>query len=929
MDILPHDDDPDAKKRVRLTLTDSDPLQDPSGDVEVFGTVYERNINPNLPPSSAPVSEVVHFYSDGTVTTLTYFDEVTSIETEPAGLGVDGTLEAEFWDGHEQEMSVGVEIVDVTDPTECTEGWVVYFNGQEAQPDWDSTTARCTAGLIPGAIKQNGVLVHNPAYRGLYFGVDTDEDEEDSFFDFNNVTGHTSSGSTWEQWIQTLPYGGYFFDVGTVNDPLLRPIVIELERQSDLQIVDAARVMMTISVSPWGERRLQAMLPGTENPGAIAQLSEHGLDRLEQTHAVTLPYPIVPAGTQPRLSQSAIALPEHMSPRIKVDLADLPDADLDYWTKDNPADTPNEGEFAGYLAYQASLSTARGLYATYQIAIKSCKSTPNPPACEAAVKATHCVDSNPKESNFRIRIEGVNTYFDPARTDDALVIGDVTGMDLSFGSSKAILADFTLEDIQGWLQASIDPANIFIEWDKAITDPCVIKPPDVPLSDFVVGSDDYEDWLTCRDLSFTSGPGSLADPVEFAVVQNGEFIDTPYGQNSPEVSLQSVGADSGIGICEQEWLSTLIEDEIFAWEDDVADAIEVELITSPGEDEALNRLVSPYELGVTRVDNPPPGTPPYDVHPIATYELSARIGKTAPDPHGVKADSVAGLYIPYLTQSTPVNAVPFLTWFCPRLGGQGCDGLLSEHESMLEGGLDPDGDPFDVALSYTTAHINQALWAQARRPDRLGSPNFPVQLEIDDDVVLDFAAELGFQDVVDALSAIGSRFGIRHHQEGAPFTVITDGNPPRFLYMTPNLVVEVLSLADDGTENVVAKFLVDVIDRELQLSFSEGGAPYLDAQWGELAVLSMTSTFLPECNDTIDPGSCSDHLRAVVGGLLRPSVEASLLDMIETAPALQLFDSGQESGKPRYLKNVRTFLLNQSVALVADLCNPEAEGDCP
>lgn len=763
----------------------------------------------------------------------------------------------------------------------------------------------------------------------MYFGIDTDEDEKDSFFHFGAQRGHISTPKRWEDWLGSLHYGGYFFDVDNTYNPRVRPIVVELERQSDLQIVDTARFMLTVAVDPFGFPSLVAMASGTESPGATAQLSESGLDRLEPTHAATLPYPIVPGGKQPRLSESAIAMAEHSSPSITVALDKLPEGDLAYWTEPNPQPKPNEGEFAGYRAYKAILTTARRLHTSFKVAIKVCTFSPNPAVCETAVRLNHCVDNEPNSSNFRLTIDDVNTYFDPARPDDALTIDGVKNMDLSFGENE-ILADFTLGNVQGWLEASIDPANIRIEWDQPVADPCTIKPRDRVLSDIRAKSVDYQDWLTCRDLSFTASSGSLADPIVFDVVANGERIDTPYGAFSPEVTLANVAAAPGLGICEQDWLSPLIEDEVLGWEAGVTSTVEKELVRSPGEDEALNRLLSPYEFGVTRVDDPPQGTEPYDVHPLGFYDLSASIGKTAADAHGAKSDAIDGLYIPYLTRSLPVNALPFLTWFCPVASGQTCDGLAGVHEPRLESGLDPNGDPFDVALNYSTAHINHALWAQARRADRLGSPSFPARLDIDQTAVVDQASELGYHDVVDALSAIGSSLGVRYHHAGAPFTVITDGagfNPPKLIYVTPNLVVELVSIASDGTEAVVAKFLVDLIDRDLQLSFREGGVPALKAEWGELAILSLTSTFASGCYDTFAIGSCDEHLRVVIGGLLLPGVEATVLEMIETAPALQLFDSGQDSSKPRHLKNARTFVLNQGVALVADLCNPAA-GEC-
>ncbi len=932
LDILPHDDVPDHKMRVRVTISETDPLQNPSGDIIVHGLVYERDWNDPLggvATTVAVTAPALHFVSNGTLTTSTYFDQVTSVETP--GLGMNAKLEVELWDGHEQEMQVGVRIDDVTDEATCETEWRVYFNGQAALPEWDATTSTCSAGLIPSG-----------AERGMYFGLVRDEDEEDAFHHFVNAGpdptvphGHISTPTTWEGWLNRLPAAARPFFVVEENgtdETRIRPIVVELERQSDLQVVDSARMLLTIAEDAFGNPSLVAKLASAENPGAIAQLSPRGLDRLEPTHASTLPYPIVPAGTQPRLSESAIAHAEHTSVAIDVDLADLPEDDRDYWTKANTAPQPNEGEFAGYLAYQDILAQAKQQKVLFDASIKACSSTPNPAACETAIRTSFCVENDPNENDFRLHITGIDTYFDPSRPLDALVIGDVTGMDLSFGTNQ-ILSDYTLRDIQGWLMATIDPANIQIEWDKGLLDPCTIKPTPRVLADpeYADGVD-YADWLTCRDLSFTAGSGTLADPLAFDVAKNGESIDTPLASGTPTVNLASVGAATGTGICEDDWLMPTIESEILSWETDVESTIAIELATSPGQDEALNRLLSPYELGVERVDTPPPGTPPYDVHPLATYDLSATIGASAGDTFGAHANATDGLYIPYLTRSSPTDAVPFISWFCPVIAGQLCNDLAGWHEPMLEGGLDPNGVAYDVAVNYTTAHINQALWAQARRADHLGSPNFPARLTLADNAVVNLATLLGFTDVTAALTPLGSKFGVRYYQQAAPYTIITDGvglAPPKMLYVIPNIVVELVSIAGDGTETVVAKFLVDVVDRDFHVQFTTGGVPELTASWGQRSLVSLTSTNLPDCfgSRTI-ANSCEARLRLVVGALWWPQVDDMLLDMIEQTPALQLFDAGGESNKPRHLKNVRTFLVNEGVSLVGDLCKPGSV-DCP
>lgn len=929
-DIVPHDDAPDLKRRVRLTLLPT-VAGNPSGDVTVYGRTYERNwVNPLLPPSSLPVQETLHFSTHQTKTTSVYFDQITSIETEVAGLGVNSTLRVEWWDGHEQEMAVGIVITNIADETTCESDWRVYFNGQTAYPDWDPNLGRCTAGLYPGAVMVDGQLVNNSAYRGLYFGLMFDEHAEDAYHHFENPTddpadpyGHTASAGTWLSWWAGLGSGASLFVA--YPETFLRPIVVHLERQSDLHVTDAARVLMTIRTGANGNPALVPKLAGVENPGAIAQLSPRGLDRLEPTHAATMLYPIVPAGTQPRLSERAIDLPAHTSDAVDVDLAALPEEDFAYWTEPNP--DRNGKQFAGYLAYLDIKAAAGTTHDSFEAALLACRANPQTQAiCENLVRTSYCVQHEPDANDFRIRIEGIQTYFDPQRPEEALTVGDVTNMDLSFGTNQ-VLADFTLEDIEGWLEASIDPANIFIEWDKPALDPCFIKPAARPLSDFVTGAEDYQSWLTCRDLTFSAGSGTLGNPIPFDIDPSGEKLLTSFAPGLPSVDLTATGADPGPNICGDEWLDDTIVEAIEGWETDVEAAIAAELVTSPGQDEALDRLLSPYELGIEHVTDPPVGTPEYDVHPLATYSLSAKIAKTGSDTRFPGGDATDGLYVPYNTRSSPVGSIPYLTWFCPMINGQSCDGLLDQHAMLLEGGLAPDGAPFDVSVAYTTAHINQALWAQARRSDKLGSPTEPARLTMPTTAIVSLATALGYTDLTAALAPFGTSFGIRFHQEAAPYTVINDV-PQQLVYVTPNIIVELVAIAADGTETVIAKVLVDVVDRDHELAFSTGGVPELTARWGQLEILSMTSTFLPGCDGARTGVSCNSHLLAVIGALWWPQVGPRLLDLIEHAPGLHRFDAGQESGKPRHLESVRTFLQEESVVLVGDLCKPGTAG-CP
>lgn len=164
-DAAPAGDDPDMKVRVRLTLRDA--IADPFGDIDVFGIQYERNPNPALPPVGKSVSETLHFPGISERTTTTFFDEITSIETD--GLGTDVTLDVSTWSGREQEISLGVVILDVPE-SECADAYRVYFNGQIAFPSWHTDSASCWAIRFKGQRVVNGELFPVAAARGVYLG---------------------------------------------------------------------------------------------------------------------------------------------------------------------------------------------------------------------------------------------------------------------------------------------------------------------------------------------------------------------------------------------------------------------------------------------------------------------------------------------------------------------------------------------------------------------------------------------------------------------------------------------------------------------------------------------------------------------------------------------------------------------------------------
>jgi hypothetical protein len=503
------------------------------------------------------------------------------------------------------------------------------------------------------------------------------------------------------------------------------------------------------------------------------------------------------------------------------------------------------------------------------------------------------------------------------------VVGDITGMRLDFGADS-ISSDFRLKDILGWLEAWIDLDDIRVEWKKEIWNLCTLKPAPVTLAD--VDGSDHQNWLTCHELEFAAGEGTLADPILFDVIESGEAFSTPFspGQNVT-VALDDITAETGTGICGQEWMAPTIHDAILAWELEVQGAIETDLLVSPGQDETLDRLLSPYELGRTQVTTPPIDTPPYEIHPLSTYALSATIGEATDDMLAFETTSSHGLYVPYLTRTSSYERAA-ATWFCPHGGGQLCDGESGRQPARLENGFDPGGVDFDVALSLRTAFLNQLLWAQAQRDEFLGAPAAPVDLGLAPDLLLRRARDRGLAKVAKVLEVNPHGFGLRSYHASAPYTVVNDSltTTQKLLYVTTDIVVELYAIKPDGSRVVLAKVLYDVLDEDHRLSLRAGGiVDRITSSWSPATyVIEQTTQFLPGCYDIYGKASCDDELRTLIGGEWLDGTRATLIEMMENVPALQRFDAGQESSLPRHLKNARTYLRDQEVVLVADLCKP-------
>ena len=900
---------PEQSQRLRITVIGSNPSFGPSGTLVVHGNRRSWDeVNQTFTVDDA--SQAITFGPRTTAETAVYFDEITRIVVDQDDpFNMDVVLQLWWTDPHEQEITTGVEVVDI-DEADCDDGgrYEVRFNRQRGTFTWKDLSETCVVEIGAGL---------SPSTPGMYFPVTPwPEANGDNYIS-------RFPGWGWLEYLQQFPYGVPYFVVDTHTDPLIRPIVTELFDRATGEVIDRRRDLVYLSEDNVSGQPMLLDLPtSTEIPGAYAQLSPGGLDRLEAVHQPTLPYPIYPDGSQPRLSQTAIDDPIHYgTDTVGFDL----DATYTYWVRPNP--DPSAPEWAGYEAYDEILADAWEKYHAFFDDLEDCAQLPTSQAqaiCTTQALLAHCVETPPSESSFEVEVTGLDTYFDRSAPDDALTVDRVGGMDLWFGADQ-ILSDFDLIDIDGKLEGLIDPSYVTIRYKTSpfnLCDPANRVDP-VNLADVEPGTVDREGWFVCEDLAYASASADLSFPVAFDLASSAESLATPFGGGVAFTVAGTSGDTSASGTCDESWMVDFATDEIVAWAPDVQRMLATDWLTTPSQDEALDRLTAPFELGIEAITAPLPDTPPYDIHPNPFYHLRADIGP-APGEPDMTADGTHGWAIPYLTSSFPQKDQPSHDfWLCLIGGNQQCGGAYDLHDDWFSYGLGTEGIPFDVSLTVTTGHLNQALWAQAQRPDRLGSPLDPIDLNLAPTELVDLATSLGHTDVATALSNAADKHDLRFHHAATPYTFITDPDPlvdpdGNLMYVAPNVIVEVIAL--DGTQRTpVARIVVDFLDRDLDLGFRTDGTLVLDAAWRDLEVIPLTTGFLDNC--FASPGGCATHLEEMVVDLVTPTISDRLLDMIETIATPQRFDAAGESTTTLTLTNTRTSQRNQSVHLFADFCD--------
>lgn len=816
--------------------------------------------------------------------------------------------------GHQQELFAGAELGDLAQ-AECTDdgSYAVYMNGQRAEITWCAADASCRAWRGPAdpTLSCDG----SGTDQGVYFPMQDiftliDEDHylwRTMYPDVSFALGEVAPANAFDLWQdEILPYHGLFFDPPShAEDLTVRPLLVELvslDKAGEEHIVDRRRVMYyddRDDLYRWFGDLQQV-------PGASALLTPSGLAELAGVHAEVLPYPSGELFDQ-RLSDAALLLGWQEGALLaEYELS----AEDDYWTE-----IPPEGaEWAGQEAYADIFDEALGMHGDYKWALAQCGLDAQ---CMAAVSATHCVRMRPVAKDFTVVVDGIDARFDHGYTLP-LVAGGVGALTLSFyddGTTEGIASELQIEGLHGELEADLQP-HTRIVYEPTACAPGTPRPDDVHLSDYDRG-EDPQSWLDCSSMDIDATADAA---LEFPVDNVAEHLVVSPGTGTFGL-VPAVDASEG-GTCAEDWLIDGVTAALEATlETPMVLIVEDSWLQTPSQEEALQRLLTPLDIGVESVPDVPVDTLPYDVYPWPWSDLAAPIRATTYDTYRFDIDPIDGLYAPYLTRAVPVTPIVGWTWPCLKTSpaaSRTCDAPWV-HSDPFQGGVDDLGDPYDIALEVRPEMINQLLWAQSTHEELLGHATAPRVLPLAPTALHDAAAALPLADAL--LDQYPAGIEVRTYASVTPYVWMPELPPSdyKLMLLAPQVVIE---LHSEGV--LVARLLTDVYDRDLLLNWGATEDDTLRPGFSARGDTLTTVTLPPGCDGTLHnqlaaSDTCEAQLHTVLRDVVLPYVDDALLEMLEAVPAPKNWDQVGEATTLRTVTNRRYALSDLGIVYFGDL----------
>jgi len=858
------------------------PIAGLEGEVTVFGIYFIDSPGLNEIQTSATVT----IDPTGKVLTPPIFHRLDRIEA--IGFTQNTELTVSIWKGSEQLLSMQ-GIIDGLSREECLGGkYQVTVNGSLGKLEWSKVSPFTSEMACKG-------------YGKGYFPVLP-------FQETDNIA-MPSDYFNWSGFINSVAHSVYFLTVSEL-DHGVRPLTMSLIDTEINKVIARKRNLYYLEETAFGDPFLTPQEPSAAIPDAFAQLSPLGLDQLEPLHTSVLPYPLGNEGERKRLSESFLQSPG----RTKTTNLSFTIGDSKKWT--NP-----DTKWAGSRAYHAIFNDIMARYLRYKIAKEACELIPDPieqAACLLVNEITSCVKTRPRSSEFDVHVNSIYTEPSKLHPIDALTIDHVSNLNLSY-SGDNINALLTLNDILGYIDGHIDPSAVSVKYSGGSA--CAAIIPAEEVSNHLHGEEDP--WFSCKEMTLFS-PLAPSNTMEFSPMvypSYKEGISIAWANNPFFTTVLPIA--TATSTCLESWLVNDAQLAVLDWHNTFDELISNDWKLMPGQNEALERLLSPLNLGVETASSTSSLIQPYDVHPNPFYDLKAEIGSLAAETNLFGVYTNAGLYVPYI--STAFTTEGFRAndfWLCPAQAGICNDGLY--WRKPIEDAIDNKGNPFSIALVLTTAHLNHAMQAHVGHSERFGTSENPIESGKNLSDLLDIASAKGRTSVVDALSSL-QEVGIRYYSAGVPFTRNTDFQK-LLIYTVPNTVVELYD-SYDPNQPVLARFVVDMADFNLKLDLNKTAEAMLAAKEGNLLKSMVSLDLFEDCFDRADSSgnplelSCDSLLTNTVLDAIELQLKLRALAMVSSVFAPQMFDSAAEGNPAVTVHRRRHDYINQQLYMFGEFCS--------
>ena len=658
------------------------------------------------------------------------------------------------------------------------------------------------------------------------------------------------------------------------------------------------------------------------------QLTATGVDALESTHLASLPQPDL-ADFNRRLSTRA------SGPTLRV-------AQETRFKQNDKACVPisQAQDFLNTQAWRDVLQAAEAHYATY-VAVKQGKKAlarlvalggPAGIVAGTAISLGSAVYQNlecVREPPFAGGVDPItgNSQFEVCAGEiegevAAMTLDQVLDVDLGVAGGALTATDTTgpVRTIMNGRQR-----KLFVRWAEP-HGACTIRPDaelttaDLPAVDTWASCPNLQkvdDWmrtavkatLADRPLTYTltPDPGS-AETLETAVGRGANFVTDPLFDAVIPPSTCAVAAFTPGAT---DLIKLLAADSTGRVSDTWNTAAPYPVAHQT---KALDDLLAPLEVGL-----------------VDPFDLDLSLRYAAVDVHAVAGDpdGVVGVMNTDVTRQGLTSGLGL--FYTPAK-------VKVEERQSLDGTL-PDGRPFDLGYTVSTAFLNQVLrertmdarWLSGELVlswNDLGLTPPPGEAGTAP-AVLDASS---LQALHPAFGGLGLRAGDRVRLWLQPFTQpvinipadppVTPGRAP-ITYQMSRVTLTLEMKSPGGVWENVIRFMLDFYDEGFRFDLDPHGGPYLVPSFGQSALLLGQPIIwrVPGCQ-LQTPGStptCSDE---VMSALLTPALQvlqARLLAMVSDIPAPQRFDAAGTSGSPRWVEPLDTYVWDQKITFYARL----------